>query len=129
MYAESDAILFVFDLTNASSFQNIENWLSEVTFHLNRTKNTNENNNNSSSKTTDYHLIGNKYDLIKDYDEYNNKSKQMYVDYCQNNSLYTDFTYNDLSATSSYQVNLLFNNVINKILVKRNFRKNKEQID
>ena len=95
-YLNSDAIIFVFDLTNKQSFDNIPNWYREISENIDMTK---------IKKT----LIGNKSDMF----HYNKVSKTDI-----NNLITTyDMIYFETSIKSPESIEIAFNYTINEIQI------------
>ena len=88
-----DAVLFVFDLNQKVSFENIQKWI-----------NTFNENNNGKKKKKQY-LVGNKNDLEQVVDQ------KLIDDFSQNNNL----IYSGISAKTSNRVKELFEIIANEL--------------
>ena len=89
-----DVVLFIFDLSQMLSFENIKKWIN--TF----------NQNNNGKYVKKMYLIGNKNDLGQVVDQ------KMIDDFSQNNNL----PFMGISAKTSYQVNELFELIANDLI-------------
>lgn len=103
-YRGSDIVILVFDLTNKKSFDNLENWITEIKEYV--------------SDNCQFVLIGNKIDR---------------VDRCVNNNDIKIFIekyhidYYETSAKTSHNVDDLFEDIIKNVVIKTvpkdNFKK------
>ena len=89
-----DVVLFIFDLSQMLSFENIKKWIN--TF----------NQNNNGKYVKKLYLVGNKNDLGQVVDQ------KMIDDFSQNNNL----PYRGISAKTSYQVKELFELIANDLI-------------
>lgn len=97
-----DVVLFVFDLNQKLSFENLQIWINYF----------NENNNGKYVK--EKFLIGNKNDLE------NNVEKNLIDEFSKKNKL----IYWEISAKTSYQINELFQFIADELYEKSNKRCN-----
>ena len=112
LYCDSDAIIFVFDLSSLNTFDNIQNWLEEINLHLNSSKN---NNKTKKSVTTEYYLVGTKADIAS-HKKVDDKTEE-YKKYCINNHI--NGLYYEISSTNPQQIFQLFNDIVTKTLINR----------
>jgi small GTP-binding protein len=90
-----DGIIFVFDLTNKESFENLKNWLKEA---------------ESYTEDFEYILVGNKKDLINSI-EVNQES-------LKDNDLFNDTKYFEVSAKTGENIEECFEELTDLILNK-----------
>ena len=90
-----DGIIFVFDLTNKQSFENLKNWLKEA---------------ESYTEDFEYILVGNKKDLINSI-EVNQES-------LKDNDLFNDTKYFEVSAKTGENIEECFEELTDLILNK-----------
>lgn len=90
-FQNADGGIVVFDVTNQSSFDNIQNWISEF--------------NNKNSKSAKLILVGNKIDLISD--------RQVPHEIAQNFANNNQISYIEASALTGENVNDVFETLEN----------------
>ena len=94
-FNSADGIIFVFDLTNKQSFENLKNWLKEA---------------ESYTEDFEYILVGNKKDLINSI-EVNQES-------LKDNDLFNDTKYFEVSAKTGENIEECFEELTDLILNK-----------
>ena len=94
-YRNITCAIIVFDLTNKDTFKNLTKWIEEVYFY--------------SNKDIILRIVGSKYDIKNNIiNEYEIK------DFCK----YNDITYVETSAKTNYNIDELFQNIIEEIDLK-----------
>jgi len=91
-YRDTDAVIFVFDITNYNSFLNIQNWIGKVELYSN----------NKIMKI----LVGNKNDL-----DDNRVDKKIITKFCKNNNI----EYLETSAKNNINIDEIFLKLVNNI--------------
>lgn len=100
-YDIADCIVIMYDITNKSSFNDIENWLSLIK--------------SSNNKRHVLFLLGNKVDLIKD----RVMAKKLVLQYAHNKRMH----FQEISTLNSSMTNELLERITHYILEKRTGRK------
>lgn len=106
-YRKAHGVILVYDVTRRKTFENIENWLTEVR--------------DKGNDGTSIFLIGNKIDLLKGKEEKREVTKEEAQLYAKNKGL----NFREITAKNDNQVNELFSDLIFGKKVKRNIPKEK----
>ena len=108
-YRNANGIIFIFDLTNYTTFENIQNWLTESKMCESQAK---------------YLLVGNKVDLEEKKDK--NLTKEIIETFAEKNNM----KYYEISAKTGINIDKIFKKMVDLILVDKSEKEiNEKYID
>ena len=108
-YRNANVIIFIFDLTNYTTFENIQNWLTESKMCESQAK---------------YLLVGNKVDLEEKKDK--NLTKEIIETFAEKNNM----KYYEISAKTGINIDKIFKKMVDLILVDKSEKEiNEKYID
>ena len=105
-YRNANGIIFIFDLTNYTTFENIQNWLTESKMCESQAK---------------YLLVGNKVDLEEKKDK--NLTKEIIETFAEKNNM----KYYEISAKTGINIDKIFKKMVDLILVDKSEKEIKEK--